>query len=278
MRTKPPPFHPSRFMSRQSDAATTEDTAAYSEFVAVVRRLRRECPWDREQTHASVKHLLIEEAYEAVEAIDVEDYEELKRELGDLLLHVVFHGVMAEEGGRFDLAGLIEAETNKLVRRHPHVFSDVSVGGVGDVLTNWERIKQVEGRRTSVLEGVPKDLPALLSAFRMQEKAAGVGFDFAAETDVWAKVEEEIREFREEKPGTTDREGEFGDLLFSLVNWARCTHINPENALRRSNSKFRRRFRHVEERLAELGRKWEDADLAEMDRYWEEAKKDETAE
>ena len=251
---------------------------AYADFVAIVKQLRRDCPWDREQTHDSVKHLLIEEAYETVEAIDEQDWDELKRELGDLLLHVVFHSVIAEQGGRFTLKDVIEAETEKLVRRHPHVFGDVTVGSVDEVLTNWEQIKMKEGRKKSALEGVPAQLPALLWAYRVQEKAAGVGFDFPERDGAWEKVEEEIHEYRdlvEAGALAEEKEAEFGDMLFALVNYARFTGVNPENALRRTNEKFRRRFRHIEQRLTERGLTMADVDLAEMDRYWNEAKRHE---
>ena len=250
---------------------------AYADFVAIVRQLRRDCPWDREQTHESVKHLLIEEAYETVEAIDEGDWGELKKELGDVLLHVVFHSVIAEQSGTFTLQDVIEAETAKLVRRHPHVFGDVQVEGTGEVLQNWERIKMREGK-TSVLEGVPRQLPALLRAYRVQQKAAGVGFDFPEAAGAWEKVEEEIGEFRDRATsGAPDeeKEAEFGDLLFALVNYARFAGINPENALRRTNAKFTRRFQHIERRLAEGGRTFADVDLEAMDALWDEAKGEE---
>ena len=168
----------------------TEDKAnveAYADFVSIVRQLRRDCPWDREQTHESIRHLLIEEAFETVEAIDRGDYDELKRELGDLLLHVVFHSVIAEGEGRFTIRDVIDSETEKLVRRHPHVFGDTKASGTEEVLQNWEQIKLKEGTRRSVLEGVPRTLPSLLRAFRIQEKAAGVGFDFPERTGAWEK-------------------------------------------------------------------------------------------
>ena len=257
-------------------AEPTDRLEAYADFVAIVKQLRRDCPWDREQTHDSVKHLLIEEAYETVEAIDAQDWDELKRELGDLLLHVIFHSVIAEKDGRFTLGDVIEAETEKLVRRHPHVFGEVTVDGVDEVLTNWEQIKMTEGKKTSVLEGVPGRLPALLRAYRVQEKAAGVGFDFPERDGAWEKVEEEIREYRslvEAGASADEKEEEFGDMLFALVNYARFTGVNPENALRRTNEKFGRRFRYIERRLAERSQSMTDVDLAEMDRYWDEAKR-----
>lgn len=242
----------------------------YADFVAIVRQLRSECPWDREQTHGSVTHLLIEEAYEAVRAIEVGDSEELKTELGDLLLHVVFHSVMAQEAGNFGMKDVMEAEIAKLVRRHPHVFGAVKAESVEEVLSNWEEIKRKEGGSKSVLAGVPDALPALLCAYRMQEKAAGIGFDFASPEDAMDKVAEEIEEFRAE--GSED---EFGDLLFSMVNHARLMGINPENALRGANERFKRRFQHVEHRLAD--HPGEDMGLNEMDIFWEEAKRLERA-
>jgi len=254
----------------------------FADFVAVVRRLRRECPWDREQTHASVRHLLIEEAYEAVDAIEKEDWPDLKGELGDLLLHVVFHSEIAETThGEFEFEDVVRVEMEKLVRRHPHVFGDIAVSGTGEVLRNWEQIKQQEraaggeGRR-SVLDGVPAQLPALLRAQRVQEKAAGVGFDFPEADGAWEKVEEEIHELKTLLASEADaatREKEFGDVLFALVNYARFTGVNPENALRATVDKFQRRFTHVEARLAASGRSFEESDLAEMDSYWDEAKR-----
>ena len=253
---------------------------AYADFVAIVRHLRRDCPWDKVQTHESVKHLLIEEAYETLEAIDEENWPELRKELGDLLLHVVFHAVIAEGDGRFTMKEVIDAESAKLIRRHPHVFGDVAVDGVGQVLQNWEQIKLKEGGRKSTLDGVPAHLPALLRAFRIQEKAAGVGFDFPDSMEAFGKVKEEIHEFEELVESGADPaevEKELGDLLFALVNYARFRDLNPENALRRTNDKFLRRFQHIEARLFEQGRSFKDADLAEMDRYWDEAKAAERA-
>lgn len=248
---------------------------ALADFIAVVYQLRRDCPWDRAQTPDSVKHLLIEEAYEALEAIDEADWNGLKQELGDLLLHVVFHSVMAAQEGRFVLQEVVEAETAKLIRRHPHVFGDTAVSGVQEVLTNWEQIKKQEGGQRSTLDGVPRALPALLRAHRVQEKAAAVGFDFPHRDDTWAKVVEEIGEFRtlvEEGAPVEAREREFGDLLFALVNYARFVEVNPENALQATNDRFMRRFQHIERRLAAQGLAFTEVDLATMDHYWEEAK------
>lgn len=259
-------------------AESADRLEAYADFVAIVKQLRRDCPWDREQTHESVKHLLIEEAYEVVEAIDTQDWDELAEELGDVFLHVLFHSVIAEEEGRFTLADVIEAEKDKLVRRHPHVFGDEAADDPESVASSWEEIKQQErdggDETTSVLDGVPTQLPALLRAYRSQEKAAGVGFDFPDREEAWAKVEEELAEFREvaENEDSDEREKEFGDLLFALTNYARHSGINPENALRETNDKFTRRFQHVEERLEAVGSSIEDADLATADRFWDEAK------
>lgn len=264
-------------------AEPPERLEAYADFAAIVKQLRRDCPWDREQTHESVKHLLIEEAYEVVEAIDTEDWDELAEELGDVFLHVLFHSVIAEEEGRFTLADVIAAETDKLVRRHPHVFGDDASPGDApaddpdEVAASWEEIKQQEKDEddsTSVLDGVPAQLPSLLRAFRTQEKAAGVGFEFPDRDQAWAKVEEELGEFREtvENGDAQDREEEFGDLLFALTNYARQAGINPENVLRETNDKFTRRFQHIEKRLDENGSSIEEAGLSATEKFWDEAK------
>lgn len=256
----------------------------YADFVATVKQLRRDCPWDREQTHESVKHLLIEEAYEVVEAIDEADWEALKDELGDIFLHVLFHSNIAEENGAFTLKDVIEAETEKLVRRHPHVFGGADASDSESVAKKWEQIKMEERDENasdevaSVLDGVPKRLPALLRAHRMQEKAAGVGFDFPERDGAWQKVEEEMREFRAHvEAGATDdeREDELGDVLFALVNYARRAGINPENALRGTNDKFVHRFQYIERQLAERDQSVADVSLAEADALWNEAKNQE---
>lgn len=273
-----------------SEAPT--DVEAYADLVAIVRQLRRDCPWDREQTHESVRHLLIEEAYEVVEAIDKADFDELKVELGDVLLHVLFNAAIAEGNGEFRLRDVIDALTSKLVRRHPHVFGDEAVSGVDDVLSNWEDIKSREGGgRKSILQGVPVELPGLLRAFRIQDKVAGVGFDFSTPEQAWEKVIEEIVEFRDAvKNDATQRdesetnngahgqtadeiESEFGDMLFALVNYARLNGINPEDALRRTNGKFINRFKYIEERLAENGSSPKAASMQRMDELWDEAKR-----
>jgi len=262
-------FDPAFFPSR-------EVLTRLGDFVALVRHLRRECPWDREQTHASVKHLLIEEAYEALEAIEEGDPVSLSKELGDVLLHVVFHSVMAEQEGTFSLEHVVEQEIEKLVRRHPHVFGDVTVGDTREVLQNWEKIKAKESPR-SLLAGVPKSLPALLRAHRIQEKVAGVGFDFADARTAWGKVKEELREVEEElAAGTSRTEDEFGDLLFALVNAGRLMGFSPEDALQRTNQKFTARFGEVESRLAQQGNPVGQATLEEMDAVWDAIKREKT--
>lgn len=246
----------------------------FLEYMAVVRRLRKECPWDREQTHQSIRHSLIEEAYEVVEAIDENDLGELKKELGDLLLHVALHAVMAEEKKAFDIDAVLHSSMEKLIRRHPHVFGGLAVENAREVKVNWEKIKMSEGRN-SLMEGVPKELPSLLRAHRLQEKASKVGFDWKEKGPVWEKVREEIDELqRAEQTGQADEtEEEFGDLLFALVNYSRFLNINPENALRRSTAKFIRRFQALEQELVQRGKRVEDSTLEEMDELWNAAKK-----
>lgn len=276
------PFDPSEKIYDDEFTESSDRLEAYADFSAIVKQLRRDCPWDREQTHESVKHLLIEEAYEVVDAIDAGDPEELKKELGDVFLHVLFHSRISEEDGGFTIQDVIEAETEKLVRRHPHVFGDAAAGNADEVISTWEQIKQEERAEedagpTSVLDGVPRHLPALLQALRMQEKAAGVGFDFQDADDAWEKVEEEMGEFREAVGSGDDdaREDEFGDLVFALVNYARYAGVNPENALRRTNNKFSSRVGYIERRLAEEGKTLGEVTLAEADELWNEAKAEE---
>jgi len=257
----------------------------FNEFVEIVKRLRKECPWDREQTNDSIKAATIEEAYEVVEAIEKKNYDDLKSELGDLLLHVVFHTIIASESSNFTIDDVIDGIQSKLIRRHPHVFGDVKVSGSQEVKKNWEEIKLEEGRN-SVLDGVPEMLPALQRAHRLQEKASKVGFDWEKKEDVWKKVIEEIEEMHEiervRSQKSEDRsledfynqlENEIGDVFFALVNYARFLDVNPENALRRTNSKFIRRFNYVEAKIKSLGKKLSESNLKEMDLYWEESKK-----
>jgi MazG family protein len=257
----------------------------FNELVEIVKRVRKECPWDREQTNESIKAATIEEAYEVVEAIEKKDYDNLKSELGDLLLHVVFHTIIASETDNFSIDDVIESIKSKLIRRHPHVFGDATVSGSDEVKKNWEEIKLREGRK-SILDGVPEILPALQRAHRLQEKAAKVGFDWEKKEDVWKKVIEEIEEMHEvelKKSASTDKnseeklyeflENEVGDVFFALVNYARFLGINPENALRRTNSKFIARFNYVEKQISKLGKQISESNLEEMDKYWEESKK-----
>jgi len=245
----------------------------FNEFVQIVERLRKECPWDKEQTNDSIKAATIEEAYEVVEAIDNNDYDELKKELGDLLLHVVFHTLIAEESNHFKIDDVIESIQEKLIRRHPHVFGDKEVSGAEEVKTNWEEIKLSEGR-LNLLDGMPPLLPALQRAHRIQEKVSKVGFDWERKEDVWKKVVEEIEEMHQsELDGTHDElEGEIGDVIFALVNYSRFLRVNPENALRKTNNKFIKRFGYVEDKITESGKKLSESTLEEMDKFWEESK------
>jgi MazG family protein len=247
----------------------------FENLVDVVRKLRVECPWDKEQTHESLRYALIEEAYEVVESIDDKNLEELKKELGDLLLHVIYHSTIAEDNSEFTLPSVIQNAVDKLVRRHPHVFGNVKVSGPEEVKENWEKIKLSEGRE-SIVDGVPRELPALLRAFRVQEKASKVGFDWKRKEDVWKKVEEEVKELHSEAAaGNHDRiEDEFGDLLFAIVNYARFLHVNPEYALRRTIDKFITRFQYIEVELKKQGKDITKTSLEEMDKLWEDAKKD----
>ncbi len=249
---------------------THQTGTLFEQYVAVIRRLRAECPWDREQTHESIRHSLLEEAYEVIEAIDNNNLDELKRELGDLLLHVTLHSVMAEEEKAFTVNDLIEAATEKMIRRHPHVFADAKVSGAHEVKANWEKLKMKEGRR-SALDGVPKELPALLQAGRVQEKASKVGFDWKETKDVWRKVNEEVRELQ--NAGEGEKEEELGDVFFSLVNYARFLNINPELALRKTTEKFIRRFHHIEDELRRKGKSPEEVTLDELDDLWNEVKR-----
>lgn len=245
----------------------------FEDLVEIISILRKECPWDRKQTHHSIKDNLIEEAYEAVEAIEEEDYDELSKELGDLLLHVVFHSTMATETESFTIKDVIYRISEKLIRRHPHVFDDVEVNNEKEVASNWESIKLKEGKE-SILDGVPKQLPGLIRAQRMQEKAGNVGFDWAEWQLAWEKLNEELVEWRNSLNHQSKKEQreEFGDLLFSLVNVGRLLDLNAEDSLRKANKKFNDRFRYIEKKLAEKGKSVVDSNLEEMDQLWEEAK------
>lgn len=251
---------------------------AFERLLTVLHTLRTECPWDRKQTMETLRHLSIEEMYELGDAILDNDLEEVKKELGDLMMHLVFYARIAEEQGAFDVVDVLNGVCEKLISRHPHIYGDVDVDNEEDVKRNWEQIKLKEGNK-SVLAGVPRSLPALVKAFRIQDKVRGVGFDWEEKQQVWQKVEEELEEFKQEfdvmaneTVDTEKAEAEFGDLLFSLVNYARFIGINPENALERTNKKFIKRFNHLEARAKETGKSLKEMTLAEMDVFWEEAK------
>jgi len=246
----------------------------FERFVEIVRRLRKDCPWDREQTHSSIRHSLLEEAYETIEAIEHNDLQELRKELGDLLLHVVLHSVIAEETSEFSLQEVIANESEKLIHRHPHVFGAVEVKDAKEVKQNWERLKMQEGRN-SLLEGIPKELPALQRSYRLQDKAGKVGFEWYNKEDAWKKFEEELGEFHEAVSNGNQNEidDEFGDVLFTLVNYARYINVQPENALRATCEKFINRFQFIEKELKKQGKDVHQSSLEEMDALWNEAKK-----
>ena len=246
----------------------------FNELLGVMYKLRKECPWDKVQTHNSIKSATMEEAYEVINAIDEKDFGELKGELGDLLLHIVFHSVIAEEEGHITIDEVIEGITSKLIRRHTHIFGDVEVKNNSEIERNWETIKLEEEGRESILDGVPPNMPGLHRAFRLQQKASKVGFDWTNKEKVWEKVTEEISELKEaEKKNDFDEiENELGDLFFSLINYSRFLDVNPENALRKSTNKFVKRFHYIEEKLKESDKKITDSNLEEMDKFWEESK------
>lgn len=246
----------------------------FGQLVEIMKRLRRECPWDRKQTPESLRQYILEEAYEAVEAIDNQDWDELKKELGDLLLQIVFQAEIAEEQHRFTLAEIIRGINQKLIRRHPHVFGNVKVENAEQVKENWEQIKVEQENRSSLLEGVPKNLSGLLRAQRLQDKASQAGFDWEEASGILQKIKEEIGELEEAIEGKEPEavESELGDLMFSLVNLARFRQISAEDALRKSIQKFIRRFRYIEESLAKDHKSVYQSSLEEMDRLWDEAK------
>lgn len=247
--------------------------SAFQRLLDIMDELREKCPWDSQQTFETLRCLTIEETYELSEAIVDKDYNDMCKELGDLMLHIVFYAKIASEKELFDITQVLNQICEKLVRRHPHIYGDVKVNSANDVHENWEKIKlQKEGNR-SVLGGVPSALPAMVKAYRIQEKASGVGFDWQDKKDVWAKVQEEINEFKVESDAmSTKMEDEFGDVLFSLINYARFVGINPEDALEKTNRKFIRRFTFVEEEAKKSGRNLVDMSLEEMDVYWNKAK------
>ena len=249
---------------------------AFGEMLDVLDTLREKCPWDAKQTNESLRPNSVEEMLELADALIRDDVQDIKKELGDVLLHVLFYSKIADEQNRFDIADVCDALRNKLIFRHPHIYGDTRVDGTDDVLKNWEELKLKEkGGNKTVLSGVPATLPALIKAFRIQEKTSNVGFDWDNPADVWAKVKEEINEVENEitSGNATNLEKEFGDLIFSIINAARMYGINPENALEKTNQKFINRFNYVEARSAEQGRKLKEMTLAEMDVLWDEAKK-----
>jgi len=241
--------------------------------------LRAKCPWDKKQTMETLRHLTIEETYELSDAILNCDKQEIRKELGDLMLHIVFYAKIGSENNDFNMADILNGISEKLINRHPHIYGDVIAETEEQVKQNWEQIKLKEGNK-SVLAGVPSSLPALIKASRIQEKARGVGFDWEEKQQVWEKVEEEMQEFKAEFNVDDDQkidkekaEGEFGDLLFSLINYARFININPEDALEKTNKKFIKRFQYLESKATELNKSLQDMTLAEMDVFWNEAKK-----
>jgi XTP/dITP diphosphohydrolase len=252
---------------------TNEDSKSIDRLLHIMNELRDKCPWDKKQTMESLRYLTIEEMYELSDAILEHNLQEIKKELGDILLHIVFYSQIAKELGAFDFEDVTNAICEKLILRHPHVFGDVKVNDAEDVKTNWEKIKLSEGRK-SVLGGVPKSLPAIVKAFRIQEKVHGVNFDWENSSQVLAKVKEEINEFEAEiNQNNPDKmEEEFGDILFSLINYARFLNINPEDALEKTNRKFIARFQKMENLILSDGKSLTEMNLPEMDKYWEKAK------
>lgn len=251
-----------------------EQLEALNRLLDIMDDLREKCPWDKKQTLESLRHLTIEETYELADAILDNDLEEIKKELGDLLLHIVFYAKIGAEKKAFDIGDVANAISDKLIDRHPHIYGDVIAEDEETVKQNWEKLKLKEGKK-SVLEGVPKSLPAVVKANRIQDKVAGVGFDWEEPHQVWQKVQEELSELNSEiELGNQSKiESEFGDVLFSMINYARFINVNPENALERTNKKFISRFQYLEESAKKEGKKLADMSLKEMDVYWDEAKK-----
>jgi len=266
-------------ISPPKDDKRKEKLAAFDRLLTIMDELRLNCPWDKKQTLESIRHLTIEETYELSDAIIKKDIEGVKKEIGDLLLHMVFYAKIGSETNDFDIADSLNAICDKLVHRHPHVYADVDAKDEEAVKANWEKIKLKEKGNKSVLGGVPKSMPALVKAIRIQDKARGVGFDWEKKEQVWEKVEEEMNEFKAELKPENGKEinkekvtGEFGDLLFSLVNYSRFIEIDPEEALERTNIKFIKRFQYLETESAKDGKNIADMSLVEMDKYWEKAK------
>lgn len=251
-----------------------QQLVAFNRLLDIMDDLREKCPWDKKQTLESLRHLTIEETYELADAILENDLNEIKNELGDVLLHLVFYAKIGSEKKAFDIGDVANAISDKLIARHPHIYGDVTVENENEVKENWEKLKLKEGKN-SVLEGVPKSLPALIKANRIQDKVSGVGFDWEEPNQVWEKVQEELSELNEEiKKGKKDTiESEFGDVLFSMINYARFINVNPENALEKTNKKFINRFQFLEKAAKEEGKKLAEMTLSEMDVYWEQSKK-----
>ena len=252
----------------------TAQLKAFERLLIIMDELREQCPWDKKQTLESLRHLTIEEVYELGDAILDNDLEEVKKELGDVLLHIIFYAKIGSETNDFDIADVCNSISDKLVHRHPHIYGDVIVENEEDVKRNWEQLKLKEGK-SSVLEGVPKSLPAMVKANRIQDKVSGVGFDWEHPEQVFEKVEEELAELKVEiAKGDQDAiENEFGDVLFSMINYARFLKVSPENALERTNKKFIKRFQYLEGKAKGLGKSLDQMTLAEMDVFWEEAKR-----
>jgi len=247
---------------------------AFDRLLSIMDELREQCPWDRKQTMETLRHLTIEETYELGDAILDNDLEEVKKELGDVLLHIVFYAKIGSEKNAFDIADVANSICEKLIDRHPHIYGDVEVANEEEVKQNWEKLKLKEGKE-SVLEGVPRSLPALVKASRIQDKVAGVGFDWEEPQQVFEKVKEELEELQHEVNSQDQDliEAEFGDVLFSMINYARFLKVNPENALERTNKKFIKRFQYIEKKAKENSKELKDMTLAEMDLFWEQAKK-----
>lgn len=251
-----------------------EQLAALNKLLDIMDELREKCPWDKKQTLESLRHLTIEETYELADAILDNDLEEVKKELGDLLLHIVFYAKIGSETNHFDIGDVANKISEKLIHRHPHIYGDVKVNSEEEVKENWEKLKLKEGKN-SVLEGVPKSLPAMVKANRIQDKVAGVGFDWEHPEQVWKKVQEELSELNTEiKKGNSKQiESEFGDVLFSMINYARFIGVNPENALEKTNKKFSNRFQFLEKAAKKENKELSEMTLNEMDVYWEQSKK-----
>jgi len=251
----------------------------FDELLVIMDELREKCPWDKKQDFESLRYLTIEEVYELADAIIEKNHQDIRGELGDLMLHIVFYAKLGQEAGTFTMSDVLEGINKKLIERHPHVFGDVKVADEHEVKENWEKIKLAKGKgKRSVLAGVPNSLPSLVKAFRIQEKARGVGFEWDTKEQVWAKVMEELQELKVEEASGKSRENieeEFGDLIFALVNYGRFLNINAENALEKTNKKFIRRFISMEELAKTKGLKFENLNLEQQDGLWNEVKKDE---